>query len=415
MLKATINNVDYEIIDGSINWELNAVSDFNITLVANEIDYNNVLYEEVGIYYAGELLISGYVDKRPTIQVGNSNTLTVNLQCVDEMGRLTCRRAFRQSHFQNVTLSAALTTLIGSTSDWILDTTTLSATSASEPITIDLREKETLFAQITELISLVPGVHIRYGGFDGTDHILEVGSFNELTTYANRNFNLLDINLEPQENRYYKVIEAYSGITDGKKIRLNRAATDARYLASPYITQFPITQDLSDGAWIVTNTLAPSGVECSIRKSFKSIKTENDVVPTAAEKNDVSYSLYLKSVRFLKESEPADLYTLKMTDVNIPTVGNRVHIYVEIEEPIFNSLFGSVVSYTSVFGVNADFRMTRISLNLKDIIETLQDSVDNEREFTFDITASSNDELGFYDAELEIFEKLEEASEYNEE
>jgi hypothetical protein len=31
MLKATINNIDYEIIDGSINWELNAVSDFNIT------------------------------------------------------------------------------------------------------------------------------------------------------------------------------------------------------------------------------------------------------------------------------------------------------------------------------------------------------------------------------------------------
>jgi hypothetical protein len=415
MLKAVINNVDYEIINGSINWELNAVSDFNFSVVANELDYKNVLYEPVSIYYAGNLLISGYIDKRPTIQVGDSKTLTVNLQCVDEMGRLTCRRAYRNSHFQNVTLSTALSTLIGSTSDWILDTTTLPAASAAETITVDLREKETLFAQITELIALVPGVHIRYGGFDGTDYILEVGDFNELTTYANRNFNLININLEPQENRYYKVIEAYSGITENKKIRLNRAFTDARYLASPYITQYPISQDVSDGAWIVTNNLAPSGVECSIRKSFKSIKTKNDVVPTAAQKNDVSYALYLKSVRFLKESEPADLYTLRMTDVNIPEVGNRIHIFAIVEEPIFNSLYGSVTNYTQAFEINADFRMTRISLNLKDIIETLQDQLPIEREYTFDITASSNDELGFYDAELELFEKLEEASEYNEE
>jgi hypothetical protein len=415
MLKATINNIDYEIIDGSINWELNAVSDFNITIIANEIDYRNVLYETVDIYYAGELLISGFVDKRPTIQIGDSKILTVNLQCVDNMGLLTCRRSYRNSHFQNTSFLAAITTLILSYPDWTLDTSTLTVQQSGEMITIDLREKETLFSQITELVALIPGVHMRYGGFNGTDHVLEIGVFNTVNTYADRNFNLLNINLEPQEKRYYKVVESYSGITENKKIRLNRAFTDARYLASPYLAQYPISQDVSDGAWIVTNTLAPSGVTCSIRKSFKSIKTKNDAVPTAAQKNDVSYALYLKSVRFLKESEPADLYTLRMTDVNIPRVGDRVHIHANIEEPVFNSLFGSVTGYVTTFTVNEDFRMTRLSLNLKDINETLQDQLPVEREFVFDITASSNDELGFYDAELELFEKLEEASEYNEE
>lgn len=415
MLYAQINGVNYEIIDGTVNWELNAVSDFSFSVVANELDYKNVLYEEVSIYYAGDLIVSGYVDKRPTIQVGESKTLTVNLQCVNDLGRLTCRRSFRNSHFQNTTLISALGTLIGSVSDWAIDSSTLPVASANSTITVDLRDKETLFSQITELLTLVPGVHFRYGGFNGTDHILEVGSFNTLTTHANRNFNLLSINLEPQENRYYKVIEAYSGITDTKKIRLNRAATDARYLASPYAAQFPITQDLSDNAWIVTNTLAPNGVECSIRKSFKSIKTKNDAVPTAAQKDDVSYALYLKSVRFLKESEPADLYTLRMTNLTIPRVGDRIQISAEIDEPQYNGIFGSVTNYQTVFYVNEDFRMTRISVNLKDIAETLQDQIPAEKEYILDITASSNDELGFYDAELELFEKLEEASEYNEE
>jgi hypothetical protein len=237
MLKATINNIDYEIIDGSINWELNAVSDFNITIIANEIDYRNVLYETVDIYYAGELLISGFVDKRPTIQIGDSKILTVNLQCVDNMGLLTCRRSYRNSHFQNTSFLAAITTLILSYPDWTLDTSTLTVQQSGEMITIDLREKETLFSQITELVALIPGVHMRYGGFNGTDHVLEIGVFNTVNTYADRNFNLLNINLEPQENRYYKVVESYSGITENKKIRLNRAFTDARYLASPYLAQ----------------------------------------------------------------------------------------------------------------------------------------------------------------------------------
>lgn len=410
MLFARINDADYPIISGSINWELDAVCDFSFSIVANLTDYTTLLYQPASIRYKNKELISGFIDKRPVIRINNSEVITVELSCVNNLGILANRRSYRNSHFQNNTLNAILNTLIGSISGWALDTTTL--TTGTERITIDLRSKETLLAQFAEVISSSPSVHFRYGGIVGGNHILEVGDFNELTSHAYKGFNLLDITLQPQENRFYQVIEAYSGRTDtggtNRIIRLNRALTDARYLASPYLAQFPITLDATDGAYIITNSLAPSGVTSSIRKSFSYIKTKNDVAPTAAELDDVSYMLYLKGVRYLKESIPANLYELRMTDKEIPIVGNRVFINARIQEPILNEQLNYIDEYVTMFNVLDDYRITRVSLNLEEIIASYFDNGFVIDEYIFSLTASENDELGFYDQELELYEKLEE-------
>lgn len=406
MLYARINNVDYDIIDGNINFELDAISEFDVTIRLRDIKYITLLYTPIEIYYDGNLLISGYVDKRPVVKVTDKNALTVNLNCVNELGRLACTKARRNRHYQNQTLSVILADLIAVVPGWVLDTTTL--TTGSETLTIDLRSKETLFAQITEVITSVPDTHFRYGGIDGSgNYIFEVGNFNDITTYANIGFNLIDIELQPQENRFYQIIEGYGGICDTGVIRLNRAAVDARYLASPYLAQFPISNPAADNSWIVTNNAATSLVDCSVRKSFSLIKTKNDVVPTAAELTDASYMLYLKCVRFLKESLPSNFYNLRITNGSIPNVGDRVQIFAKIEEDFYDDITGSLSDPIEIFTVNDDYRMTRISLNLAEIVDAIYDNQSNSNEYVLNITASENDELGFFDAELDVYEELE--------
>lgn len=409
MLRAVINNVDYNISSGELNWELDAVSECNFEILASEIDWKNSLYFPVKVIYKDITLFSGYIDKTPTLNIDGNDTIMVSLDCVDDLGRIACRRSYRRSHYQNQTLLFVLTDLMSSISGWELDISQLSLTSQNELITIDLRSKESLFAQLVDAIRTVPTVHLRYGGINPTtgNYILSIGEFNTVNVYAEKGFNVGNISVESQNNRVYYEVESYSGLSGNGKVRLNRALTDARYLSSPYNVDYPIILDPTDNAYVVQNLNANNNVSCSTRKSFEAIKTKNDVAPTAGELDDVSWTLYLKTVRFLKETDLSNLYTLDVSLPNLPNVGDRIRINAIIEEPIFDRFSGQIMGYNKTLEVHEDFRITRFSLDVSTIILNQSPIYNTQDEFMFNIVCSDNDELGYYDESIELYNELE--------
>lgn len=407
MLFAVINNVHYPIIEGNINWSLSAVSNFNFTILANEIDYKNVLYKNVEIIYNGESLIQGYIDKRPTINVTNSENIKINLSGADNLGRLACMNSRQNTHFQNSTLSSALSTLIASASGWTVTIDTVSL--GNQLVTLDLRNKETLFSQLTELISIIPGAFFRYGGMVGGNHVLEVGVFGALTTYANSGFNILSLSLEPQEDKYYSEVRGYTGEAKNnvgveRVYGLNFAQTDTRYTTNPLNVQFPIVTVAGVG-YVVRNNNFLNG--CAVTKYFSDIAPEDKSVNTTlAIRNDMSYMLYLACVRFLKENDLSNIYNLSISNEFIPKLGDKVRVNMNIDEQVFSDTFAANHSSVSVFNADGDYRIVNISLNLAEIVNRQVDYGEVCSEYVLNLTATDSDGLVYYDKELKLYNRL---------
>jgi hypothetical protein len=412
-LFARINNVDYDVDSAKVKFAYDEAGTFSVKILAKEIDWQNLFGNDIELWENGTLIVSGFIDKRPQLTMGKYADVVVDLKCLDEIARFTMYRAKSTAHYQDQQVISILNDLITTAGiNW-----TVTLVNMIDPFietTVDLRNKESLFAQISETIRSVPDLHMRYGGVDSIsgDYILEVGNFGELTEEAVQNFNLFDLKLKYSTNKIYKTCESFGDSTNTNRIDLFDALSDARTIAHPDYAQFPISQDVATGAWICTNTAVSFGYE--VRKSFNVIKTKNDVVPTPAEVAEAGYALWLKTVRFLKKSASYEVYSGSLAVKTISQIGDKIRIKSTVLEPIFDSVTGTIIEHHETFSVNDTFRLTDVSYEFsKASLPSLLDNAITEEYHIITFEVTSNDEVEIVDSDLELYERLERFDNYD--
>lgn len=409
---ARIDGQDFELVDFDTDWVLDQANEFTVEILAKEFDWRSSLYSDVEVYDGNELIISGFVNKSPKLKIKDANVLVISLTCLDEIGRLTCDRAKFDAHYQDQQVLAIITDLLSvATTTWV--TSLVNMVDPLVVTTVDLRTKETLFAQIVETVKATQQVHLRYGGIQPTgEHILEIGDFGDENSEGIQGHNLLSLNLEYNTERVYRIVEAYGDSTLGQRISLSDALADARTAVHPDYAQFPISLDAATGGYVVTNTALTKG--CEVRKSFNVIKVKNDSPPSPAEIAEAGYALWLKSVRFMQKSIEYETYSAQVMLPEAPIVGDKMFIRSLIREPVYDAVTGKVVAEHETFSVEGLYRITKVKFNTNQLV--MPDSMLHEitnQELVYDIELTSNDEADTIDPEIELFEKLESYQEFD--
>ena len=411
-LFARIDGQDFELIDFDADWVVDQANTFSIDVLAKEFAWRNSMYSDVEIYDGKDLVISGFVDKSPKLEMKDGGPLVVALSCLDELGRLTCDRAKFDAHYQDQQVLSILTDLISvATIPWVL-----SLVNMVDPLvvtTIDLRSKETLFAQIVETVKSTPQVHLRYGGQQITgEHVLEVGNFGDVNAEGIQGHNLLGLKLNYNTEKMYRIVESYGDSTLSQKISLFDALSDARTAVHPDYAQFPISLDAATGSYIVTNAAISEG--CSVRKSFNVIKVKNDTTPTAAEVAEAGYALWLKTVRFMQKSTSYETYSAEVLLPSQPDVGDNMFIRSVVREPVYDAMTGKIVAQHETFEVNDDFRITKVGFTTEQVALPDGQYYDlHQQELVYSIELTSNDEAEMIDPDAELFARLEDHTEFD--
>ena len=406
---ARIDKIDYEIESGSIDYSLDSANTFSINILASEFtNWRNINGIDVEIFSNDTSLISGFVDKQPQLSIKEGTPLIVNIKCLDELGRLTLERAKSTAHYQDQQVVGIINDLLTSVAaNW-----TVSIVNMVDPLietTVDLRNKETLFSQISETIRSVPDLHMRYGGIDGVtgEYVIEIGNFGDVTERAIQHLNLFDLNLQFNTNQVLLTVESFGDLTSTTRINLNDALSDVRTTAHPDYAQFPISQDPITLVWICTNTAISYG--SNIRKSLNVVKTKNDIAPTAAEIAEAGYALWLKTVRIMKSSIETETYSGTFLSPNIPKIGDKMRVKSTVKEPVYDAFSGKIVEDIETFSVDDDFRIIDLKHKLgeKYILQDVLSFNFEQNYNAFDFSVTSNDEAELNDPELELYERLE--------
>lgn len=393
---------DLLVSKASIAFKQNEISEFEATVPAQSIPRDQVQYSDAALYFRGTRYVSGLVLDPPELELSTNSVLSLRIRALDELGRLTCYRAVTDAHFQDIQITTILSVLLGTTSDWSLgDVSTMVDPLAVT--TIDLRNKETLFAQIAEVVKATPRCFMRYGGFSAGLHRLDIGFFGAKTTYAMENEALSALKLQSNGKRTYRLVEAFADRSNQTRLTLNEALSDPRYATDPDSLIYPITLDGTK--YIVTNTLQPRG--CETAKAFNIIKTKNDVPASPTEVAEAGYALWKKAIRFLQQNESYTNLTLTGYVANLPRVSDMVYVQTHVSETVFDHVSQSTRK-VSTFEVSAWFRMTKINFDFDAVIRpgALPGTRPVETyEWVLDVT--DNDYIELIDPDVAMYERVE--------
>jgi len=407
MLKAIIDNLEYKINKISVDWKLNAAEQIDVdifTQITNE--FFNFRGKDIQIYKNRELIISGYIDKKPIASITENTLSTISLKCLGELGRLTCYKSKFASHYQDSPVLTILTDLLTVTGGaWTLQVSNFLDSSIAT--TLDLRTKETLFSQIVETVKSIPNVNLRYGGYNGSSHVLEVGDFGDNIYYVEENRNLIELSIEAHNEKEFKSVAAYGNSSAGSKITLQDALLNPLTQQSSYYGKYIIEQDF-DGEYILTNT--ETDAFCVLRNSFDVIKTKNDEIPTLEQITEAGYALFLKAVRYLESNEEIEKYGIEFYNEVIPKIGQNLFVNSLVREPVFND-YGNKVDYVEIFRISKSLKITNLKLIFDSSYYPEGQQTDNL--YTMSATISNGQGYEQIDSELILYEKLEKYDEFD--
>jgi hypothetical protein len=407
MYKAVIDNQEYSINKLSIKWKLNSSEEFDVdiyTQITNDVF--SFRGKDVQIYKNRELIISGFIDKKPLATIAENSLSTVSIKCLGELGRLVCYKSKFSSHYQDSPILTILTDLLSVTNgEWVLEVVNFLEPSIST--TLDLRTKETLFSQITETVKSAPNINLRYGGFNGTNHVLQVGDFGDRTYYIDENRNLLELSIEAHNEKEFRSVAAYGDVSAGGKITLSDALINPLTLESEHYGKYIIEQDF-DGEYILTNT--ETDAFCNLRKSFNVIKTKNDEVPTLEQISEAGYALFLKAVRFLESNEEIEKYSVSFLNELIPKLGQKLFINSIVSEPVYND-YGNKVDSVEIFRISKSLKITSLNLNFES--QHYPEGLQTDNLYNLSATINSGQGYEEIDNELILYEKLEKYDEFD--
>lgn len=394
---ARIGGQDVDVVAASYNEALDAAPDFNITIEAKAIaNWRNLYLENVALFYRGEKMASGLIIDTPQLQLTDGKNQTIALGCAGELGRLTCYRAKSTAHYQNQLVTAILGDLMNMTSGAFALTNTSTMPDTSIKTTLDLRSKESLFAQIIDVIKATPGVHIRY--VSGSFHEIHIGEFGVETSRLVQGDNLTSLKLQRSQNRAIQVVEAYGDRSGNRQISLADALANPDTLAHSLYSTYPISFDALTGTYIVTNTTVAKG--CQVTKQFSEVKTRNDKPPTLAERREAGYALWLKVVRFLQQNAAYESYTADALLPTAPKVGDRAWVQAQVLEQIYNPVTREE-KWASTFSVAQAYRIMKVTRHFD--FQNLDDRLHDR----YTLELSSSDDAELIDDDLELYERLE--------
>ena len=400
-LLAQLKDRALEVLDFSGSVKQNEVGTFDVTVLAQDVDRDDLLLEPITMFYNGKRLISGIMSEAPDLQLTTEGKLTIKLRCLDELGRLTNYRAVTTAHFQDQLVTVMISQLLANTSDWALtDVSTMKDVNVKT--TIDLRSKDTLFSQIAEIIKAVPQLMFRYGGYNLAlgKHELHIGYFGQLQAQVYQGLNLLNLVEEGRAAKVYNVLESFADKSDNQRVTLEQVflAGYAPYLTSPDFVQFPI--QLDNGRYVVKNLGEPKGAQIS--KSFNVFKTSGNATPTPSQLVEVSFALWQASVRFLRKQAKSRRIKATITYETLLDMGNSTWIRAQVQELVPTPTYE--FKLVNTYFIDQPLRCVGMSYGLNLFTDKSIEFEDEVIQLVLDLT--TGDELATEDDAVELAEKF---------
>lgn len=359
-LMAFIDGQALPVINASVMWKLDEVARFNFTVEYAEIAGNSLYFLDAKLVYNGRIIISGVIkDDEAELELGRNGRVQAKIECYGDLGRLMCIRALTNSHFQDERVVDILIELLNNnTSDWGLGATN-TMPDFNVRTTVDLRGKDTRYAQVIETVASVPELFSRFGGIVGGIYLFDIGFLGQRNPeQLVQGFNLINLKRVKNRSRRYKVLNAVGGKSSDTPVTLENAKNfDNSLLAHP---TYPISQDPQNGDWIMTNNSITNG--CEVRQDFDVHRTENADPPTDQEQNEAGFALWQKGVRFFEENAPRNDYTANAILLEPPEIGDTINVESSVIEKVYDR-FSETNRFIQTFGVDALLRMTEVSLD----------------------------------------------------
>jgi len=361
-----------------------------------------LLFADTAIYEDGQLVIAGIVSGIPIPVLYDGNVGFLRIMADDSLGLLYLEEAV-DLHFQNTNISAALTLLLATTtlSTWAVgDTSTL----VNDPITVDVRNKETLWAQIQGCVAALENpTYVRYGGIVAGIHQLDLGSFGENNPdlRAVQGDNLIDMPKFKRANTDpIKTMRPISGKVGGAVVDLSRALNIQPGLAAD--PDYP----LNAGSQTITNNTITVGVR--VRKTFTTVKTSNASAPTDAERDEAALCLYYTAVREIKRRNPKTQCSFDVFLPQLPPVNDKIWVDFTVYERMYDE-YQEIWEYIQTSELRGWFRITSVSAKITSNVSS-SDMIEEQKTDgqIYAITVTDGDDADIYDANDVLFSKLDE-------
>lgn len=402
---ARIKGRDFRITGGDWKSRLDDADEFSFRVLARDVpDYQALLYQDAALIYNGALLVSGEIVASRFYRANREQPLQIEFDCTGELGRLEGVKAAAGAHYQNTAVTSILNTILPA--DW-----TLRLVNMVDPLletTIDVRNKETLLPQIVAVIGGLPNLHFRYGGLDSNgEYVLEIGDFNTLTEHYVVGVNAQHIQRDYTSHGALSEILPYGYLSSDTIVTLTDLYSDpptqtlhpaiaARITAHPDYANFAV---VPDGVEFVVQNPAVS-ISRSTRRQYRLVKTKNDFPPTADERAEAAYALWLSTVADLKQSSLYEKFSAQVLLYKPPSIGDKAQLIGIVREPVIDPL-SQVMEYIETFRLDAQHRI--VSFNTKFELGEME----GQDGIWFEVDLTSNNEAEVIDPELEIYRRLE--------
>lgn len=349
-----------------MNFTQDEIPTFDITVPTRDIVGWDIYLEDVEIYRDDTLIIDGLIRSpfaRPELVPSVSNPLFTSLKCDNNLGRLAMEAA-SLVHFQDTLVSVAIASLLADTAlySWIIND---SSTLQDARVTVDLRSKETIWSQIQEVCKQSRfATFVRYGGFNGTDYLLDIGYFRERrnTPKAVWGDNILQPpRFQEASTEPIKFIYPVSGSSSDTPVNLDDALN-----IDPTLDD--ITQDyqIIPGTGRIRNNTITKGI--AIRKSYNTIKTENTDTPTQDDLNQTAHSLYNSAAEEMEASQNSISLSVQITCEDTPQIHDAIWVESQIFEESYD-LYTDQYTLNESFALAGYYRITGITADLRERYE----------------------------------------------
>jgi hypothetical protein len=343
MISAILSGKEISVLDLDIRYAESKIPEFTVTISAEHIDNpTTVVFMDIAVYKDGAVQASGLVSEHPLLELDENGVITYKLKCDTDLGRLYLEMA-ADVQFQNVSVSTAINTLFAEAQDsvWSINS---SVTLATEDITLDVRDKESLWAQIKYIMdNASEPVFLRYMGFSGGSHQVDIGSFgSDVRTHdIIKGFNVVGTpKLRQLGETPISELRPISGKVGVKPVRLSEALSLEPTLATD--PDYPLQSSTQS---ILNNTVS---VGRRLRKRFTGHKTSNATPVTATQRAQVALSLYYRGVREIKAAAPYNEIRVDVFLPSPPPMYDNVYVDIVADMMVYNPLTETEQKVTAV-------------------------------------------------------------------
>lgn len=362
-LFARVRGRDLPVASFSLTIKQNSIGDAKLTvplapLVNAGEEYVDTIraltLDSFAVYHKGRLLRSGII-KDARFAEFNGVPGFVEMNCEDEFGRLRNIWAKPDAQYQNRNALDVVNDLLRLAPDWHLDDTrSYSATN----VTLNARDKESLWAQLVATSEQTGNLYLRYGGFNypTQKHLLDFGSFNTENShvYAVQGVNLISLKSERKPFRPVKRLRPLGGDLDnGDPLELDGTETVE--------AGFPVVLDSGTGKYYIENTTVTRGID--LVETYNEVEPKDS--PTSGQLAEARNALYQRALRDMKNSTATEIMTVECVLPELPQISDAITISSAIEEPIVDS-FTEKARWRTVRRINGLYRIVQIQVDFKD-------------------------------------------------